>query len=172
MSIVGRLGKVVILTVFFFLIYIVASASLTLMDVVVGLIAASVVSVLVSEILVKSPAKKLLELKRWLWYILYTIHYFTLIEYRAHSDVIKRILHPKMPINPGIVRVPYHVVTDYATVLIANSITNTPGTVVVDIDQDRKYYYVHWINVVSPEEKVCYEKISKVFEKYAKKIFD
>ncbi|RLE57405.1 MAG: cation:proton antiporter [Thermoprotei archaeon] len=168
----SKLGKIIVLTAFFFLIYVIASASITLLDVVVGLAASSVVAVLVAEILVKSPPSKLIDLRRWGWYILYALHYFTVIEWRAHIDVIRRILHPKMPINPGIVRVPYHVVTDYATVLIANSITNTPGTVVVEVDESRKYYYVHWIDVISTKEEICYEKISKTFEKYAKRIFD
>ena len=154
-----------------FVVYIVFSGSFTIFDIVTGIIVAVVGGLLTANLLVRDVKKSLNPL-RLVWLIIYALLYLSIIEFKAHFDVAKRILHPKIPINPGIVRVPYHVETDYAKVTIANSITNTPGTVVVDLDEDRRYYYVHWINVKAPDEKTTYENIVKTFEKYAKKIFD
>jgi len=154
-----------------FIIYIMFSGSISPYDLTLGLIVSIIVGGIMGSILVTNAAKSLNPI-RLLWLIAYAFKYFFVDEIRAHTDVIKRILHPKLPINPGIVRVPYHVESEYAIVTIANSITNTPGTVTVDLDTKRKYLYVHWINVKAPDEKTTYKNIVKPFEKYAKKIFD
>ena len=154
-----------------FIIYIVFTGSITPYDIVTGVAVAALTAALFSHLLVENTSKSLNPI-RLLWLIIYALYYFTIIEMRAHLDVAKRIIHPKMPLNPGIVRVPYNVGTEYAIVTIANSITNTPGTVVVDLDEDKKVFYVHWIDVKGVEPETTYKNISMTFEKYAKKIFD
>lgn len=54
----------------------------------------------------------------------------------ANVDVIKRILSPEMPISPTWVKVKAVQKTRFGRVLFANSITLTPGTVSVQIDDD------------------------------------
>lgn len=154
-----------------FITYIVFSGSTSFYDLVTGAIVSIVVGLIVANIVVEKP-KKLVEVQRLLWLIAYAIYYFFVAEVKAHLDVMYRILHPKMPVNPGIVRVPYDVETDYAITTIANSITNTPGTITVDVDEDRKVLYVHWITVVDTSDEGARKHISEVFEKYAKKIFE
>lgn len=156
---------------FAFIIYVLFNGSITLYDIVTGIVVALTVSLLFSKIVVTSEGKSL-DPRRLLWLLAYLAHYLTIIELRAHLDVAKRIVDPKMPIRPGIVRVPYTTSTDYGTVLVANSITNTPGTVVVDLDEDKKIMYVHWINVKALTPQETYTHISKTFDKYARKIFD
>ena len=109
--------------------------------------------------------------KRFAYFIAYVFKYFTVIEARAHFSVVKAILSPKPRLSPGIVRVPYEVRSEYSVVGIANSITNTPGTVVVDVDEVNKKMYVHWLfaKPVSDEEARRY--VSWEFEKWMKKIF-
>ncbi len=154
-----------------FITYLIFSGSVRMYDIVTGLLVSVVISYLLAGFVVRE-GRKLGEVKRLAYLVKYFIYYMLVAEVRAHSDVIKRILHPKMPINPGIVRVPYGVSSDYAMTLIANSITNTPGTVVVDVSKDRKELYVHWIDVKAVEPEKSREFISKTFEEYAKKIFD
>ena len=167
----GKLVKIILLSIPLYILYLVFAGVVTLTDIVLGYIAALITAAITSELLIKEK-EKLTQLRRLAYLIKYFLLYITIIEYKAHSDVIKRIFHPKMPINPGIVRIPYHVKSDYAIVTIANSITNTPGTVTVDIDKEEKKLFVHWIDVKGVEEEFCYKTISKKFEKYAKKIFD
>ncbi len=166
-----RAGAVAVFAIFLFALYIIYTGAVTLADIILGALASVVAAYLIADIAVKNPGK-VLQLRRWGALIKYAVLYFTIIEARAHWDVIKRILHPKMPVNPGIVRVPYNVETDYAITTIANSITNTPGTVTVDVDEKRKVLYVHWIDVKTTEDEKAREYISKTFEEYAKKIFD
>jgi len=155
-----------------FAVFLIASASIAPMDVLLGLIASIAVATFTSTIVIKEHPQKAFNVIRWAWSIIYFFYFFLIAEPMCHWDVIKRILHPKMPIKPGIVKVPYRVKSDYAITAVACSITNTPGTVVVDLDEEKKRYYVHWIDVKTTEEEKCYEMISKTFEKYVRRMFD
>ena len=56
--------------------------------------------------------------------------------YKANIAVIKAVMGPDMNISPTLVRVPLNRNTDIGTTMFANSITLTPGTVSVEIDDD------------------------------------
>lgn len=53
---------------------------------------------------------------------------------KSNLDVTKRILSPSMPISPTLIRIPASQQTMVGQVIYANSITLTPGTVSIDID--------------------------------------
>ncbi len=63
--------------------------------------------------------------------------------------VMYLILHPRMPISPGFVRVRADQATRLGRVTFANSITLTPGTVSVDLNDD--YILVHGLEVAGAE---------------------
>ncbi len=52
---------------------------------------------------------------------------------RSNLDVVGRILHPKMPISPTVIRVRSSQRTRLGQVIYANSITLTPGTVSINL---------------------------------------
>ncbi|MCG7873117.1 MAG: Na+/H+ antiporter subunit E [Candidatus Thiodiazotropha lotti] len=56
---------------------------------------------------------------------------------KANIDVIKRILSwEKTPISPQVIEVPQSQLTDLGTVIYANSITLTPGTVTIKLSDE------------------------------------
>jgi multicomponent Na+:H+ antiporter subunit E len=55
---------------------------------------------------------------------------------KAAWDVSKRILSPGLPISPMLIRVKAHQKTDVGRVIYANSITLTPGTISVTMEDD------------------------------------
>ena len=59
----------------------------------------------------------------------------------ANIDVAYRVLHPKMPIDPELVTLPRRLESEFGETTLANSITLTPGTVTVDVDQG--HFLVH-----------------------------
>ncbi len=91
---------------------------------------------------------------------------------KANVDVAYRVLHPKLPINPGIVKVKTNLKSDTALTFLANSITLTPGTLSVDIDRERGILYVHWIDVKAKDIESATRIIVERFEKILQKIFD
>ena len=53
---------------------------------------------------------------------------------KSNLDVTKRILSPTMPISPTLIRIPASQQTMVGQVTYANSITLTPGTISIDVD--------------------------------------
>lgn len=164
-------GKVLGVFLLAFIVYVVFSGSASSYDLITGASVAFVTSLITANLVVSNP-DKLIQVKRLGWLLIYSIRYFFIDEVKAHLDVMKRILHPKMPINPAIVKIPYEVTSDYAMLTIANSITNTPGTVVVDVFAEEKAFYVHWISAVTTEPTEAKKAVSEIFERFAKRIFD
>jgi multicomponent Na+:H+ antiporter subunit E len=58
-------------------------------------------------------------------------------------------------LQPGIIAYPLTVDRDFEITLLANLITLTPGTLSVDVSEDRKVIYVHCIDVPDPEETIA-----------------
>ncbi len=154
-----------IITLIFWLL---VTFSLTLANIVVGVIAALITSYLFGRYFV-TDVRKFLQPRRYAWLILY-IFIFLWECIKANFDVAYRVLHPAMPIKPGIVRVQLEIKTDIAKTMLANSITMTPGTIAVDMKDD--IMYVHWIYVTSEDPEVYTRKVSGRFENYIKKIFE
>jgi multicomponent Na+:H+ antiporter subunit E len=166
-----RITKAIPVAILAFVVYIVFTGSATYFDIVTGVIGAIIVGAIFGSTAV-SNARKFTQIHRYFWGLAYALHYFFVAEVQAHLDVIKRIINPKMPINPGIVKVPINVTSDYSILAIANSITNTPGTVVVYVHPSKKYLYVNWIDVKTRDLEGARKSISYVFEEFAKKVFD
>jgi len=154
-----------------FVIYIVFSGSITPYDIVIGLALAIGVSALATKFLV-SDGGKALSIRRFANLIRYALYYLTVAEFKAHSKVIRIILSRDVSVRPAIVRVPYRARNPYTIVGSANSITNTPGTVVVDLDTERSLFYVHWIYATALDPETTYREILKDFEEGLSKVFE
>ena len=107
--------------------------------------------------------------KRIFWLLIY-IPMFLWYVLVANLDVVYRVVHPEMPIKPGIVKVKTVLKNPAGRTMLANSITLTPGTLTVDIVDE--YLYIHWINVRSDDiEEATHEIVSK-FERVLRRIFE
>jgi len=109
-----------------------------------------------------------LSIKRILFSFMYIIVLFWEI-IKANFDVAYRVIHPKMPIRPGIVVIKTRLKSDIAKMVLANSITLTPGTFTLDVIGDE--FLIHWINVKSEDIDGATDMIGQRFEKYLKVIF-
>ena len=73
------------------------------------------------------------------------------------------VMSPKLDIKPGIFAFPLTVQNDMQITILANMITLTPGTLSVDVSDDKKYIYVHAIDASDPE--AARRDIAEGFEK-------
>lgn len=89
---------------------------------------------------------------------------------KANFDVARRVLSPKLDINPGIVMFHTKLKNDFAKMVLANSITLTPGTLTVDVIDDK--FYIHWIDVTTEDHEKIYEEIAAPFEEILLKIYN
>ena len=107
-------------------------------------------------------------IKRMVFFAIYAVVLFVEI-IKANFDVAYRVIHPKIPIKPGIVIIKTELKQDFAKMLLANSITLTPGTFTLDVVGDK--LLIHWINVQSEDEAEATKIIGERFEKYLRVIF-
>ena len=120
------------------------------LSLVAGLIA-SRVAVRTKEEGKRSPYRMLNPL-RWITFLVYLVGPFLFAMIKANIDVAYRVITGR--IRPGIVRLSPGLKTDLGVTLLANSITLTPGTLTVDVDEESRDLYVHWIHVTDPEPSV------------------
>jgi multicomponent Na+:H+ antiporter subunit E len=87
----------------------------------------------------------------------------------ANFDVARRVVSPSLPINPGIVKFKTKLTTNFSKMVLANSITLTPGTLSIDVIDDT--FYIHWIDVQTTDPEKAFTEIAESFEKVLLKIF-
>ncbi|MCD6323328.1 MAG: Na+/H+ antiporter subunit E [Clostridiales bacterium] len=102
-----------------------------------------------------------------LFIILYMpVFMFALV--KSNIDVLFRVLNPKLPINPGFVKVKSDIKGKFWKLILANSITLTPGT--ISIDADDEGIFVHWIDVKGNSTDEYSEKVAGSFERILRKV--
>jgi len=80
----------------------------------------------------------------------------------ANLDIAYRVLSPRLPINPKIVKVPTQLKGDFQKLVLANAITLTPGTLTLDVEDDG--LLIHWVNAKGESETDFKKAISEDFE--------
>ncbi|MBN6889046.1 multicomponent Na+:H+ antiporter subunit E [Cytobacillus horneckiae] len=81
----------------------------------------------------------------------------------ANIAVVKVVLKPKMDMTPGIFAYPTSLEKDWEITTLANLITLTPGTMVIDISEDKKILFVHAIDIKDAKAEI--DGIKESFEK-------
>lgn len=96
---------------------------------------------------------------------------FLIALFKANIDMARRILSPRLPINPAIVLVKTELKSPLGKLLLANSITLTPGTLTVDVLADS--LQIHWVDS-SPGEDLVHatEAISQSFEQHIREFIE
>jgi len=74
------------------------------------------------------------------------------------------VLSPSLPINPGIVKVRTTLKSKMGRLMLANSITLTPGTLTVELEGE--WIYVHWVIMESDDIEAATKTIVSGFESY------
>jgi len=83
---------------------------------------------------------------------------------KANLDVASRVIRPSLPIKPGIVQVRTKLKSKIGRLILANSVTLTPGTLIVEYHDD--LMFIHWIDVKSEDVEKASQEIIGQFEKY------
>jgi len=135
-----------------------------------GIILSAIAGFVARTIFVKKSLR-MLNPVRWIMFLVYVIGPFFVGMAKANLDVAYRVITGK--INPGIVKISPDLKTDLGITMLANSITLTPGTLSVDIDEEKNDLYIHWINVKKEALKkkpVDCKYICSKFDKWIRRI--
>ncbi|QFT31570.1 Na+/H+ antiporter subunit E [Roseibium porphyridii] len=79
------------------------------------------------------------------------------------------VLRPRIELQPGIIALPLTVDRDFEITMLANLITLTPGTLSVDVSDDRQVLYIHCIDVPDPQATI--DDIKNGFERKILEVF-
>ena len=138
-------------------------------ELIIGAVFALVAAALVKNRYLKKSLRMLNPI-RWFIWLIYLFPFFFAMAV-ANIDVAYRVLTGR--INPGIVKISPGLKNDMSLTILANSITLTPGTLSVDVDEKTNDLYVHWINVqpdVLKEMPRDYHPICNSFPDWARRI--
>lgn len=83
--------------------------------------------------------------------------------FKANLQVAYEVVTPKFRMTPGIVKVPLTIQSNLGITFLANMISLTPGTLSLDVSNDKKVLYVHSMYITDREEFI--NGIKNGFEK-------
>ena len=135
-------------------------------EVIAGLVLSLIVSIIAGHFLITAENNRPLFSK-----IINSVKYFFVFIWemiKANVHVAYIVLHPMLPIKPGIVKAKTNLKKDSSRTILCNSITLTPGTMTVDINPECNDVYIHWIDVVSKDPNDDIENTKKIVEKFEK----
>ncbi len=81
---------------------------------------------------------------------------------QSNIEVARIVLTPKLPINPGIVKLKTTLKNDYDKLILANAITLTPGTITIDLRGED--IYIHVLNLKTTDKETLQKEIIDSFE--------
>jgi multicomponent Na+:H+ antiporter subunit E len=86
---------------------------------------------------------------------------------RANIDMARRVLTPSLPLRPAVVEVETKLSSPLGRLILANSITLTPGTLTVDVQDE--VLLVHWVDCPPGSDMAATtHAITSQFEKHLK----
>ena len=88
----------------------------------------------------------------------------------ANVRVAIDVLRPRMTIRPAVVAIPLDVTQDGEILLLSLLINITPGSVTIDLSEDRRTLYVHVMHMASAE--ASRREIKEGFERRVKLLFE
>ena len=89
---------------------------------------------------------------------------------RANLRLALDVATPRYQMKPGIVAVPLDVTRDTEILLLAMLINLTPGSVALDVSDDRRVMYVHVMYIDSPE--AARSEIKNGFERRVRQLLN
>lgn len=90
-----------------------------------------------------------------LWHLIRFGAYFMKILAKSNLQIAKEVVTPGWSQTPRILRYPVGHLTDVQKTSLANAITLTPGTLVVDISPDGQFLYLHCMYAKQREQTIA-----------------
>ncbi|MBX2924278.1 MAG: Na+/H+ antiporter subunit E [Chitinophagaceae bacterium] len=79
------------------------------------------------------------------------VFYFLYLMLKANIQVAYDVITPKYFFRPGIVRYPMNTESDFEINVLSTLISLTPGTLILDVSEDKKALYIHVMYLTDPE---------------------
>ncbi|MCR4962589.1 MAG: Na+/H+ antiporter subunit E [Firmicutes bacterium] len=155
--------KQFLLNVFLALLWTFFHPSFTAMDFFTGFVLGAVLIALLCPLLHQGRFYGLRVL-----YALQLLAAFAAAAVKSGFQVLSRILRPGSPVRPAIVKMEIDLHTPEQITALANMITLTPGTLTVEVAEDRSALYIHTL-YLQDADKLC-QSIRRTLESRIKKV--
>ena len=139
-------------TILLFVLWIILTANFQLLNIFIGMAVSFSVALLYTKLFVHTAFEFISPL--WLGVYLFVLLKNLII---SNIQISKRILSKDMNLSPAIVAVKTNLDSDWKKLLLANSITLTPGTLTLDIKDDILFIHVIEFNKGSIKENITDE---------------
>lgn len=150
-----------------FIIWLIANNTLALDSAIAGMVISAFIAMAFAAF------SRVYSVVRWspvvIYYYLMYLIVFLIELVKANVSVMLLVFSPRINIRPAIVEIKTELKSPMGRLALANTITLTPGTLVVDIKGDS--LFIHWINISTIDPVEATEAIAGRFEKYLKVIY-
>lgn len=102
-------------------------------------------------------------------FILYT-GVFIVEMMKANINMLRYVYAPRIDIKPGVVEIGTRLKSPIGRLALANSIALTPGSLVLDIEDDK--LFIHWLDVPTTDPEEAGRLIAGPFEDHLEKVFE
>lgn len=156
--------KTLFLTFSLWIFWVILTGSLRFWSLLAGVVCAFIVALFTRNLLGDYLGSISLSVEQSLRLIVY-IPFLIKEIVKANIDVAKRVLSPRLPIDPQIIRYTFPLEENLPRVTLANSITLTPGTLTIDVEEGE--YCIHCLAQEHAEgifEETLQKSVSWVFE--------
>ena len=148
--------------------------SFTMQELIAGGVVSLAVALFSARFFIHEKAFWFLNPLKFFGGLFYWICVFPVELVKANVNMAKICFGGCKKINPGIVKVPVDLQSEYGQAALANAITMTPGTITLDIAEDGEgkiWYYIHWIDVAETDRVKAGEIIKGRMEKWIGRIW-
>ena len=169
-----KLPAVVATFVVCYAFWILLTWSFTVQELGVGAVVSLAVALFAARFFIHEKAGWLANPAKFFSCIFYWIGTFVKELIAANVNMAKICFGGCTNINPGIVKIPTGMKSDYGIAALANSITLTPGTITMQVAEEdgQNYLYVHWIDVKETDPEKAGEAIKGSLERGVRRFWE
>lgn len=159
--------RIVLTTIYLWLGWLLFSWSLAPRTLLLGLVHSTVIALLTYRLFIEhDEAERRSHVPRAPLLIVYLL-LLVFQMYVASFRVVWQIIRGK--INPGVVHFRTRLKSDIARVVLTNSITLTPGTITLLLDDD--HLIVHWLDARTTHSRYAWNLIAAAYERLLRRIW-
>lgn len=164
MSLVNRLFPMPLHSILLLVVWLMLNTTLSLGHILLGSVLAIIIPLICAPLAM--PQAKIKRPFKVLSYILIVLKDI----FVANITVALLVIGPQRKVKPGFIAVPIDLTDTLPITILASTVTMTPGTVSGELSEDRKWLYVHVLDMPDNEQEVI-DLIKQRYESRVKEIF-
>jgi len=162
-----KITRIIITTIYLFAGWLLFSGSTETFSLVIGLFFSSVTALFTYSLFIEEREAERRSLIFNIHYLVLYLIFILFMMYAASFRVLYNVIRGN--INPRVVHFRTKLKSDIARVILTNSITLTPGTITLALDDD--HLIVHWLDAGTTHSRYAGDIIKGRMEKILKRIF-